>query len=314
MESIVILFLDIRDRAISLIQSIIGQLSFSTISQEIGLIDIIEILIITVCLYYIFMWVKNTKAWMLLKGILVIILFIVIASIFQMTTILYLAMKSVNVLAVATVVVFQPEIRRALENIGKKNLLTTFVTFDRKEDARFSVKTVTGLVDACVSMSKAKTGALIVLEHKVWLSEYESTGILMDCIISYQVLLNIFEHNTPLHDGAIIVRGDRIVSATCYLPLSDNMNLSKDLGTRHRAAVGISEVSDALVIVVSEETGNISIASNGDLYVNLDKAELEARLESVRIDLEQEEKATPFSKWIMKGGSKREKNEKNSNS
>ncbi len=314
MDSIIILFLDIRDRVVLLIQSIIGQFSFSAISKEIGLIDIIEILIIAVCLYYIFMWVKNTKAWMLLKGILVIILFIVVASIFQMTTILYLAMVSVNVLAVATVVVFQPEIRRALENIGQKNLLSTIVTFDRKEDARFSVETVKSLVEACSSMSKAKTGALIVLEHKVWLSEYEATGILMDCIVSYQVLLNIFEHNTPLHDGAIIIRGDRIVSATCYLPLSDNTNLSKDLGTRHRAAVGISEVSDALVIVVSEETGNISIALNGDLYVNFNKAELETRLEAIRIDLEQEEKATPFSRWLMKGGSKHEKNERNSGS
>ena len=127
-----------------------------------------------------------------------------------------------------------------------------------------------------------KTGALIVVEQAIRLTEYESTGIQMDCLVSSQVLINIFEHNTPLHDGAIIVRGDRIVSATCYLPLSDNMGISKDLGTRHRAAVGMSEVSDALVITVSEETGAVSVAQGGELTRSINEAELRVKLEEVQ--------------------------------
>ena len=121
------------------------------------------------------------------------------------------------------------------------------------------------IIDAAYNMGRVKTGALIVVEQAIHLTEYESTGIKMDCLVSMQVLMNIFEHNTPLHDGAIIIRGDRIVSATCYLPLSDNMGLSKELGTRHRAAVGMSEVSDALIIVVSEENGKVSVAQGGVL-------------------------------------------------
>ena len=137
-------------------------------------------------------------------------------------------------------------------------------------------------MSASFSMGKVKTGALIVVEQAIKLTEYESTGIKLDCIVSKQVLINIFEHNTPLHDGAIIVRGDRIVSATCYLPLSDNMGLSKDLGTRHRAAVGMSEVSDALIVVVSEETGQVSVAQGGQLTRGVDKEELWKRLEHIQ--------------------------------
>ncbi len=312
MERFTTFVLNVKDRAVSFFESIVTHFGLTSIGADMDIIDIIEILIIAVCLYQIFLWVKNTKAWMLLKGISVIIFFIILASIFQMTTILYLAIASVNVLAVATIVVFQPEIRRALENIGQTNLLSTIVPFDKKkENANFSLETLKSLVEACESMGRVKTGALIVIENKVRLTEYESTGIRMDCLVSYQALLNIFEHNTPLHDGAIIIRGDRIASATCYLPLSDNMNLSKELGTRHRAAVGISEVSDALVIVVSEETGNISVACNGELFVKLDMTSLEAKLELVRSDTEIEAKQTPLSKLLMKGGYKNEADKRN---
>ena len=220
---------------------------------EMHLTDIVEILIIAFLVYQLMIWIKNTKAWMLLKGILVLGVFIFLAYLFQMHTILWIVRNSLTVLATALIVVFQPELRRALEKLGERKYISVVMPFDSTKDkGRFSEDTVDGIIDASYIMGKAKTGALIVVEQAIRLTEYESTGIQLDCIVSSQVLINIFEHNTPLHDGAIIIRNDRIVSATCYLPLSDNMGLSKELGTRHRAAVGLSEVSDALVIVVSE--------------------------------------------------------------
>ena len=191
---------------------------------HIQIIDIIEILIITVIVYEIMLWIKNTKAWMLLRGILMLGAFILVAWIFQMNTILYLAKASINVLAVAAVVVFQPELRRALEKLGEKNLFSNINPFDKnRENERFSDETMEGIVRACYEMGSVCTGALIVVEQAIQLTEYEMTGIELDCKVSSQVLINIFEHNTPLHDGAVIIRGNRITSATCYLPLSDNM-------------------------------------------------------------------------------------------
>lgn len=241
--------------------------------------DIVEIVIIAFLLYQLMVWIKNTKAWMLLKGIIVLFGFILIAALFKMHTILWIATNSINVLATAAVVVFQPELRRALERLGQKDFWTSVMPFERvNEFGRFDDRTIDALVTACYEMGKVKTGALIVVEREIMLTEYQNTGIELDCIVSSQVLINIFEHNTPLHDGAIIVRGNRIVSATCYLPLTDNMGLSKDLGTRHRAAVGMSEVSDALVIVVSEETGHISIAMGGHLTRNIKPEALREKL------------------------------------
>ena len=181
---------------------------------------------------------------------------------------------------IAVVVIFQPEMRKALENLGRKNILVNLFNFDfnKVENGKFSDKTITELVKACYEMGKVKTGALIVVEDEIVLTEYERTGIAVDGILTSQLLINIFEKNTPLHDGAVIVRGDRVVSATCYLPLTDSLSLSKDLGTRHRAAVGISEVSDSLTIVVSEETGKVSIALDGELYRNVDAEFLKNKL------------------------------------
>ena len=188
-----------------------------------------------------------------------------------------------TVIATAAIVVFQPELRRGLEKLGEKKFLSSVVPLEvGKEYLRFSEETQDNIIDACYNMGRVKTGALIVVEQAIRLTEYESTGIRMDCLVSMQVLMNIFEHNTPLHDGAIIIRGDRIVSATCYLPLSDNMGLSKDLGTRHRAAVGMSEVSDALVVVVSEETGKVSVAQGGQLERDVTREQLREKLEYIR--------------------------------
>ena len=250
---------------------------------EIRLTDIIEVLILTYLIYQLIMWIKNTKAWMLLKGIIVLAAFILVAAIFQMHTILYIAKNSVTVLATAAIVVFQPELRRALEKLGERQFLSSIVPFEKnRERVRFSEDTMDSIIDAAYNMGRVKTGALIVVEQAIRLNEYESTGIRMDCMVSMQVLMNIFEHNTPLHDGAIIIRGDRIVSATCYLPLSDNMGLSKDLGTRHRAAVGMSEVSDALIVVVSEETGAISVAQGGMLERGVTRERLRERLTDIQ--------------------------------
>lgn len=261
------------------ISQLLGRFTVDLYVPELHLTDIIELLILTYLIYHVIIWIKNTKAWMLLKGIVVLALFIMGAAIFKMHTILYIAKNSVTVLATAAVVVFQPELRRALEKLGERKFLTSIVPFEtNKERVRFSEDTMDSIIDAVYNMGRAKTGALIVVEQAIRLTEYESTGIHMDCMVSMQVLMNIFEHNTPLHDGAIILRGDRIVSATCYLPLSDNMGLSKDLGTRHRAAVGMSEVSDALVIVVSEETGAVSVAQGGILERAINREELREKL------------------------------------
>ena len=265
------------------INSFASKYLFWVESPQITKIDIVEIVIISFLLYNILVWIKKTRAWNLLKGILVVAVFILIAAVFQMNTILWIVGKIVNVVAIAIVIVFQPELRRALEQLGQKSFITSLFSFDsQKEQERFSEKVAGELVKATYEMAKVKTGALIVIEQNVVLSEYERTGIALDSLVSSQLLINIFEHNTPLHDGAIIVRGNRVVSATCYLPLSDNMELSKELGTRHRAAVGISEVCDALTIVVSEETGNVSIAIGGELYRNVDAEYLRGKLNFIR--------------------------------
>lgn len=250
---------------------------------QIRVVDAVEILIITFLFYQIILWIKNTKAWMLLRGILVVALFILVAAVFKMYTILWIAQNSLPVMATAVVIIFQPELRRALEKLGEKQFVPNMEALDKrgKDNVRFSQKTIDGIVEASFAMGAVKTGALIVVEQAIMLTEYESTGIALDCIVSPQVLINIFEHNTPLHDGAIIVRGDRIVSATCYLPLSDNMGISKELGTRHRAAVGMSEVSDALIVTVSEETGYVSVAMGGHLVRNVTPEYLKKRLESI---------------------------------
>ncbi len=274
---------------------------------DMELIDFVEILILAVLFYYLVIWIKNTKTWMLLKGIVVVACFILIAFGLKMTTIIYLVEISMSIIATVAIVVFQPEIRRALENLGQRNILFDIVPFDKKkENAKFSPMTRNGIVDACMSMSAVKTGALIVIENTVKLVEYENTGIKLDCLVSSQILLNIFEHNTPLHDGAIIISGDRITAATCYLPLTDNMSLSKELGTRHRAAIGMSEVSDALVIAVSEETGRISVASNGNLERNMSRDDLRDLIERIRVIDVLERKRT-MSSFLRRNGGENEK-------
>ena len=257
---------------------------FSTYGTKIDLGDVLEILIIALLLYYILVWMKTTRAWVLLKGLIVICVFLLLAYLFEMNTILWMAQNILSFALMALIVVLQPELRAALEGLGKKSLIASVLPFGtkRREEGLLSEKTLNEIAKACVEMGKVKTGALIVIEQTVNLRDYERTGIDVDAIVSSQLLINIFEHNTPLHDGAVIVRGNRIRSATCYLPLSDNMQISKALGTRHRAGVGISEACDAMTLIVSEETGKISVAYKGELTRNLKAEDIERHLSKIQ--------------------------------
>lgn len=267
------------------VSSFIGDFLNNIYRPNVEFSDIAEILIIAFFLYHIILWMKTSRAWTLLKGILVIIIFALIAYLCKFTTILWIAGKTINVALIAVVVIFQPELRKALEQLGNKRYLAGLLQFDDLKDKKeiFSDRTIDELVKASYEMAKHKTGALIVIEQEINLQDYINTGIDIDAFVSNQLLVNIFEHNTPLHDGAVIIRGNRIVSATCYLPLSDNMDLSKELGTRHRAGAGISEATDAFVIIVSEETGKVSIAHNGQLVRNVDGEYLRNKLELLKI-------------------------------
>lgn len=246
--------------------------------------DVAEIIILSFIIYQIMIWIKSTRAWTLLKGFAVVLALLAVAAVFHMNTILWIARNFFSLGITAIIIVFQPELRRALEQLGEKNILSTIVPFDssRREESGMTDRTVSELVKACFEMGKARTGALIVIEQSVSLQDYERTGIPIDSLVSSQLILNIFEKNTPLHDGAVILSENRLRSATCYLPLSDNLNLSKALGTRHRAAVGISEVSDSLTIVVSEETGSVSVARNGRLLRNLNQEQLREQLKAIQ--------------------------------
>lgn len=239
---------------------------------SVGIKDIIDILIVAYIIYHILVWIKDTRAWTLFKGIIIILIVSAIAYVFQFNTVLWIFEKTINVGILAVIIVFQPELRRALEQLGRGNLISTFFINEEQKDKteKISSITVEEIIKACNQMSKDKTGALIVIEQEVKLGEYERTGIPIDAKVTSQLVLNIFEHNTPLHDGAVMIRNNRITAATCFLPLSDNPNISKALGTRHRAALGLSEVSDSKVIIVSEETGTISMANIGVIKRNID--------------------------------------------
>ena len=246
--------------------------------------DIVEILIISVLLYRVLAWIKESRAWSLLKGIVIILVFVMVAAMFSMTTILWIAKNIFGVAVTAMVVVFQPELRKALEQLGRRKVvLSSLFQFDNRIiGERFSDETINEIVRGSFEMGRSKTGALIVIGQNDLLTDYENTGIKLDAEISSQLLINIFEHNTPLHDGAVIIQGNRIVSATCYLPLSENMELSKELGTRHRAGVGISEVTDSMTVIVSEETGRVSVAYEGILSRNVDMDELREMLRTIQ--------------------------------
>lgn len=268
--------------------------------------NLIEIGIIAVLLYEILLWIQNTRAWTLLKGIAVILAFTLVCALFHFSTILWILEKIASIAVIMVVVIFQPELRRALEQLGNRNLVPEmFSTGELNQNEAFTERTVNEIVRATFAMAKVKTGALIVIERDVSLKEIERTGIEINGLVSSQLLINIFEHNTPLHDGAVVIRGNRVTAATCYLPLSDNMMISKELGTRHRAAVGISETTDSLTIVVSEETGSVSLVEGGNLRRISDAEALRAALPTM---VTQTESGIPRFK-IWKGRKKNERSE-----
>ena len=274
-------------RVLSIIQSFLNQIHVPNLRWT----DIVEILILAFLIYHILLWIKNTRAWSLLKGLAVVIVFVGIAALFNMSTILWLVQNVTGIAVMALVVLLQPELRSAMEELGQTNILSSLFNLDntRTPEGRFSDKTINEIVRASMQMSRVRTGALIVIEQTSPLQEYARTGIDMDALVTSQLLVNIFEKNTPLHDGAVIIRNNRIVAATCYLPLSEN-RMDKNLGTRHRAGVGISEVTDSLTIIVSEESGEISLAYRGALTRKVTEEELRERLVTLQNKEIQEEK------------------------
>lgn len=272
-------------------------ITFSTIRIS----DILDIAIITLIVYQVVKWVQLTRAWTLFKGIAVLLLFALVANVLQLKTISWLLSRSLGVGITAAIIIFQPELRRALEQLGRSGFIREFITSPALDEtsSQTSSKTIHEIVRAAYEMGKDKTGALIVLERVVALGEFERTGIPVDAIVSSQLLVNIFEHNTPLHDGAVIIRGNRILCATCYLPITDNLDIGKELGTRHRAAIGISEVSDSITVIVSEETGSVSVAQDGKLTYDISREELLDIFETTGLGVENEEKGSVFAR--MKG-------------
>ena len=264
---------------------------------KIGVMDYVEIFIIAILIYNIIKWMKNTRAWALMKGVAVLFVFYLIAAILNFDVILWIYQNGIIVSITAAIILFQPELRKALEQLGKRNIgLVTPLFTNNQVEEKFSEDTINSLVKAAFDMAKVKTGALMIIEGEQRLDDIEATGIMIDAKISSELILNIFEHNTPLHDGAVIIRGNRITAATCYLPLTD-IKISKELGTRHRAAVGISEITDSFTIVVSEQTGNVSIAQNGQLSRGVTREFLYDRLKELQKRTNED---TPKKKGLLR--------------
>ena len=282
-----------------IVKGYISEITGRFVFPKVTITDAVEILILAIVIYHIAIWVRNTRAWMLMKGLALLVLVALLAAVFQLNVILWLFEKTIGVGVTLLLIVFQPELRHALEQLGQKKIINKFNFFDdpKEKNERFSDKTIDNIIKAVNNMAKTKTGALIVIEKDVVLSEYERGGISLDSNISSELIMNIFEHNTPLHDGAVLIRGNRIVSATCYLPLSDNLSLSKELGTRHRAGVGISEVSDSLTIIVSEETGKVSIAIGGKITRNINADSLRKRLKTLQNKTDDVKKIKSLKGW-----------------
>lgn len=233
-----------------------------------------DIAVVTVLFYCLFMAIQGTRAVQLIKGLVMLILAVALSNWLHLQALSWLLNQLWAVSIVALAVIFQPELRRALEQIGRSRLHIN--PFENTDTDLQQVHEA--VVKAAVEESKHNVGMLVVLEREIGLNDYVATGIKMDCLVSEQTLINIFVHNTPLHDGAAIIRGDRILAAACFLPLSDNPNLDMSFGTRHRSGIGLSEVSDAMIVIVSEETGAISVAKDGHIFVNLDEKALRQHL------------------------------------
>jgi len=258
-----------------------GLIDFTNIPVQtipaIGPAQVLDILIIAGILYLILRWIKRTHAWVLLRGIVIMLALWFIATVFDLVTLGWLLQHTFTIGLIALVVIFQPELRKVLEQMGRGQYLASF-KIDSEQKVYANEETIGEIIKAAKMMSAVDTGVLIVIEQGVDLGEQERTGLGIDAQVSSQLLLNIFEKNTPLHDGAVIIRSNRIAAAKCILPLSSAESLDSALGTRHRAAVGISEVSDARVVVVSEETGTISVAIDGKLTRGVSESQMREML------------------------------------
>jgi len=282
-----------------------GTLTIGTFSLTFSLSGVVEMIIFSVACYYIIMWIKRTKAWNLLKGAGILMAAYLLARLFRLNNIAHLFESAFSSILIAIIVILQPELRRALEQLGKRNVFQGLLHFGENSGNGLTEASVDAIVRAVTQLGKNKVGALIILERTIELDEYIETGIALNADISSALLEQIFEHNTPLHDGAVIIRDNRIVSATCYLPLSQNTDISKELGTRHRAGLGISEMSDCITIIASEETGYISTAVNGRLNRNITADELRNVLIS-DVETEMDRSLSTKLRETLKGGRKDE--------
>lgn len=262
------------DGKISSLSMFFDGLNLSKLSiPSIRISDVVDILIVAIFIYIIMNWIRETRAWSLFKGMLVILILSILSFRLNLYTTYWIIQETFSVGVMAILILFQPEFRKGLEQIGKGSLTKNIFNNNTQEQV-IPQNILDEILTACFVMGKAKTGAIIVVEQKVALGDFEESGIPIDAIVTNQLLINIFENKTPLHDGAVLIRNNRIKRATCILPLTQS-EIGLDLGTRHRASVGASEVSDAYIFVVSEETGSVSIAHNGKLHRNLTRQQIE---------------------------------------
>ncbi|MBQ6075050.1 MAG: diadenylate cyclase CdaA [Lachnospiraceae bacterium] len=251
--------------------------------------NILEILVLAVLVYYLILWIKRSRAWVLLRGIVVLLIFVLLAKLFELNVISFIADRTLSILVIALLVLFQPELRAALEQIGQGKFIRYFLRSNRSQTEKmYPPEAIKEIVDASFIMGRNKTGALICLEREIELKHVISSGIRIDGVLTSALLINIFEKNTPLHDGAVVLQGNKVTAATCYLPMSENKDISKELGTRHRAAIGLSEETDSWIVVVSEETGDVSLARGGELLRGLTPDELRAELLKIEDDFSAE--------------------------
>jgi diadenylate cyclase len=267
---------------------------FSNMIFRITINDIVDISIVAYIFYKVLMFIKDTRAEQVLKGIVLLLVATQISGMFKLHTLYWILVKALDLGFIAALIIFQPELRAGLEYIGRTNI-NLFYKNNTNQSEETLNSTIEEIVESLYSLSRQKIGALIIIERQTKIGDIINTGTIIDGDVSRQLLINIFIPNTPLHDGAVVIRDKQIKAAACFLPLTQSKDLSKDLGTRHRAAVGVSEVSDCISLIVSEETGDVSIAKSGKLYRNISK---ERMTNILRSNL----KMTSEEKSFFKGG------------
>ncbi len=274
---------------------------YEALLNQISLIkitDIIDVFLVTFVIYKALKFIRDTRALHLLKGVIVLVVTMQVSQLVKLHTVHYILSNALQLGLIAIIIVFQPELRRALEQLGRTTMGQWFNFEERTEDIE-KEKLIKEVKESCVNMSKSHIGALIVMEREIKIGDIVGTGITLNADVTAELLTNIFVPKTPLHDGAVIIRNNKIEAASCFLPLSQNPNVSKELGTRHRAGLGMSEESDAVVVIVSEETGGISIACGGELNMRLTPEALENNLIKL-FDLKKKDKKLKKAIFVRK--------------